>query len=325
MELLYDLSQNLIHKGLAASTRTVYRSKIKKWRLFLDTYDLDTSGITERNLVLYATMRYNTSKAKYATINSEITAIISSAVDTYDHYNRATMKTLQRVMSAIKRDPERAALVTNALTWNVLRVLLPHLPDSYNGMVVTCAIAFGHDTGMRVSEYLGSFDRKPTLTMDDLRFISSYASAQFLSIKLHHSKCNQFHKTEIVSISCNCIAGHCAFHLLMRMLSVRLDINKAQPVFQLSDGSTLSDRQLNKVISSLSVDVYGDASRFRAHSLRHGMATDLYRAGVPEHLICRFGRCAIVGSSSVQRYTHLNSVQIRRLVSTRIHEYFSGV
>ncbi len=318
-----QIAKMLRKKGLEASSRKSYESKIRTWKLFCGKAKISKNEVTEKNLCLFVAWRYRNSSVKESTMDKEISAIISKQIDRGNFVDRSEMTLLRRTLRGVKKDPTRQSKQRKAIHNGVLRkILAPLGTENFDSQVLRAAILMGKFAMLRVGEYTSNTQRSPRtarekltqMRIKNLKFFPNFKKVELIRVNLKKSKTNQFGKLEFVSFPCTC-PGLCAVHELRSMLKRRKMKSLNEPLFQLKDGRVLTAKYLGNAIHNLCKKCGLDPNQYTPHSLRRGGVTDLVKRGVDDEVIRRLARWA-PGSEMLNLYTCLSANECATLASS---------
>ncbi len=323
---LEPIIRQLIHKGLATSSRRSYDAKWKHWELFRAIFGVDNVVATEDLLLAYVGFRALFSEASGQTISGEISAILSLQLEEFGALvpDRGRMRLLRRALNGMKATRVSRRPVKKPITENLLRRFLHHIPgDSLDGQCLRAALAVGYSSLMRGGEFVVESQtqvREGRETVRLLRWhqvflVDGQRGIDAVRIELDGSKTNQYGKEEEVALACKCLKGGlCAVHELLGMLEFRRVQSLDEPVFLMASGDILTRRVLDQTIKDCATREGLNPKHYAPHGLRKGGATDLAGKGVSELVLQRLGRWSPNATTS-RLYTLLQPVNLARKYS----------
>jgi hypothetical protein len=166
---------------------------------------------------------------------------------------------------------------------------------------IKAALSSGVYGMLRSAEFLAKGINPCPLARADLKWLS-----QVVEVRLRFTKGDIYHTGVVVKLFKNGSAT-CPYTLLKEAWDIAPFKSSSSPVFQNDDGSALSYKTVQEVLSLLAVALGLDPDTFKLHGLRIGGATSLAILGMPPHIIKTIGRWK---SICYQIYTRTSQQQL---------------
>ena len=155
---------------------------------------------------------------------------------------------------------------------------------------------------LRSAEFLAKPRNPCPLVRVDLTWHNDY-----VTLRLRYTKGDTYNVGVLVTLYKNG-SPTCPYAHLRTAYDSAVHQSPSAPVFQRKDGSALTYKDVQTMLTKLAVRLHLDPKRFKLHGLRIGGATTLAILGVPAHVIKTIGRWK---SLSYQLYTRTSPDQIR--------------
>jgi hypothetical protein len=288
-------ASQLLHAGLAPSTRHTYGKTWRKFVEFSDICGLDTSlPVIEDNLCLFAAHLSRTNA--YKSVKGALAAIRSFHTDNGFLLQTSSMMRLMRICDGIRRSKgevsERPRL---PITVDILNRMAAVLDWSIAEDVLLYAISSVATHGLfRLGELVGVTEG------EDIGVCWKHVSKEgdgAWSFKLEQSKTDPFRHGVIIKVFKNQSIS-CPFQAFQRFVDRARSMRSEDPVFSIHGervGRTWVTKQLRKCLAKIGLE----PSHYSGHSFRKGGASSLAERGVPDSIIKVMGRWKSV---AYQRY-----------------------
>lgn len=274
------------------------------------------TNITEKNLILYAAWRFDTSTNYGQTISKQISAIIS----TYNNHfrtgpviDRHTYPTLKKVIHAIKKQPGRIDHKKPiALNHTILTELVATCNDSYDGGVLSTMFIFAKSFALRSGDYTITKKSPRFITWDDMQF-TNHGNIPCVTLTLTCGKRNPYGKPEIMTQACSCeifnksICPPCTLLRYQQQYVQKFGSTDGLPLFRWGDGEKIQYKQFNEFFKEAMKNIGLQPSKYiKLHGFRFGGITDMRRFKVEDWLITKNTRHA-KNSKLTWHYTQMSS------------------
>jgi integrase len=287
----------IVQSRKAPNTRTAYASSWRGFVTWCDAVGLRSLPASPQTVRDFTTWCIN-ENYRLATVTVHICAIAhyhreAGHPSPYDETVRAHMINARRYLKEEPRGKE-------ALTYDLLRKIVPHFPETCLGIRNRAMILLGFASGWRRSEIVA-------LRSNDVKFVD-----KGVQLWQRSSKTDQIGKGRLVGIEPGKRASTCPVRALRAWVEIRG--NWRGPLFpKMRPNGTMTRESLKPragvvkdALTSVLQKAGEDIRRFGAHSLRSGMITEASKHGASETAIKQ--RTGHKCSATLQKYIRPASV-----------------
>lgn len=294
---LPDLLERAASYGRQADAENTLRTYRAGWRHFEEwcqTHGADSLPARPEAVALY--LADAAESFAVATLQSRLSAI-NRVHKEAGHDAPGMHATVRRVWRGIRRSKGAAPKQATPITAVELRKMLDSLPEGPGGL---------RDRALLLLAFCGAFRRSEvvSLDMEDIRH-----EREGLRVRLRRSKTDQEGESMEKGISYQSDPDVCPVRALVSWVEAA-QLTKG-PIFRSVSrhghvGQRLSGRAVDLIVKRAIAGAGLDPSRFSAHSLRAGLATQAAADGCPERLIAKQGGWQSL--STLRRYIRHGSL-----------------
>lgn len=286
---LEELANFFAQSSISPATRRAYESDWRQFSIFCQKYELEDLPASPETICLYISSMAE-ENAKVATIIRRCTSI-SAIHRAAGHDSPSRNDFVGRVLKGIKNRKGAPSDQSKALSWIDLQKLVSKCNKSMIlGVRDAAILSLGWASAMRRSELVA-------LNNDDLDFVD-----EGVIITIRRSKTDQQGKGQKIGIP---KSDHqiCPVRSVEEWIARRSRTPKNDgPLFETigangrnkwwceTKGRRLSARMVSEIVKRYAKLAGFNPSRYSAHSLRRGLATEAGSRGVPERIISRHTR-----------------------------------
>ena len=286
-----NLVYQLMHQGIARSTRAVYRTGWQRYVKFCQEHRQSPLPLSEQNLCRFAATL--SKSVSWKTIRTYLSSLRFFQIQTgFPDPSLSSFPRLTYVMKGIRKlTPEHQCKQRLPITMPLLLALhkvWSNPPVSYDHVILWGACCVGFFGFLRAGEFTcaPSDITDPPLSSGDVS-VDSRADPQLVTLHLRQSKTDPF------GVGCFIYLGRtntnpCPVAAVLNYLSVRP--STPGPLFVFASGSPLTRAGLVDHLRESLRQAGIDSSQYSGHSFRIGAATAAAAAGYSDSAIQSFGR-----------------------------------
>lgn len=286
---LVELADYFAQSSITPATRRAYESDWRQFHAFCRQYELEDLPASPETICLYLSAMAD-EKNKIATIIRRCTSI-TAVHRAFGHDSPIKTDKVGRVLKGIKNQIGEPADQSKALSWKDLQKLVGQCNTSMIlGVRDAAILALGWSSALRRSEIVN-------LNNSDLDFVD-----EGIIITIRRSKTDQEGKGQKIGIP-RSSGSFCPVKCVQNWIERRSRTPKTDgPLFETigangrnkwwceTKGTRLSARMVSEIVKHYARLAGYNPSRYSAHSLRRGLATEAGSRGVPERFISRHTR-----------------------------------